>query len=592
MPNTLEYYMWGYQQHFRISCEVSAKNLFQSLWENCVPEIIIVGLLQEKTPVKHPVCIDPPPKESGLDIKLFDEIDIIAKQKRASDPASRVIHTHQDLHQTRQMAVTDKAQGSAIAQIIEAKKGNFRTFSSRSHRINGYNVYVILCLPKELFINVPQLVYTSDHYEPVSLTTSLVDGCVNELLNNVWRQMALNGDAACGASDIRTSAEMLSRAAQSLTSTAVYLSVGANNGFYSFYDNMCRLSLEKYENQSTSGTLCLANKSSQAVGFDLVLSNESPLSSLRKTRKLMQICGADSSVITDSEMIFGIGKLARGKIGRSNSAVYIKISSHGRWELWQGNNELMRVIYGNPSLPRSKITKSQFITAIQRELKLELSADAISRLWKSAEIAMQQRHGAMLVVSSEADNETKRLSSRSILIDSVMVDDHFIDTCGKIDGAIMVDTLGQCSAIGVILDGTADNIGDSGRGARYNSALTYQNNHKGRCIALVISEDGMADIIPNILPKIHRTEVDSRIARLSRMSQEKPLTEDHLQELYSIYNWLDNNNSYLTSDQCDIINEIISILYDEMKKSIVDRQMWLVLGQIRQGRHYRDDLLE
>ncbi|MDG6027352.1 MAG: hypothetical protein E3K40_11715 [Candidatus Brocadia sp.] len=43
----------------------------------------------------------------------------------------------------------------------------------------------------------------------------------------------------------------------------------------------------------------------------------------------------------------------------------------------------------------------------------------------------------------------------------------------------------------------ANETGDSGRGARYNSAIRYVGTSKYPCIAIVISEDGGVGFIPD-----------------------------------------------------------------------------------------------
>ncbi|GFI24892.1 hypothetical protein IMSAGC011_03697 [Lachnospiraceae bacterium] len=69
-----------------------------------------------------------------------------------------------------------------------------------------------------------------------------------------------------------------------------------------------------------------------------------------------------------------------------------------------------------------------------------------------------------------------------------------------IDGALFSDFDGNCYAVGVIVDGKIIVKGDSGRGARYNSlknyVTLYKNNHpEDMCIAVILSEDGMINVI-------------------------------------------------------------------------------------------------
>ena len=64
-----------------------------------------------------------------------------------------------------------------------------------------------------------------------------------------------------------------------------------------------------------------------------------------------------------------------------------------------------------------------------------------------------------------------------------------------IDGALLVDPDGTCTAIGVILDGRATRGGDPARGARFNSAVRYVEGADHPCLAMVVSEEGTVDVI-------------------------------------------------------------------------------------------------
>lgn len=136
-------------------------------------------------------------------------------------------------------------------------------------------------------------------------------------------------------------------------------------------------------------------------------------------------------------------------------------------------------------------------------------------------ILINQKHGTMLVVSKKAKQEAERLcnANRGIRIDpidcSTLGKDRILQI-SKIDGAILIDPDCNCYALGVILDGFVDPSfeGDSGRGARYNSAKLYIHNIKvdmdlnafnlytkeyaDHAMAVVISEDGYVDVFSSI----------------------------------------------------------------------------------------------
>jgi hypothetical protein len=51
------------------------------------------------------------------------------------------------------------------------------------------------------------------------------------------------------------------------------------------------------------------------------------------------------------------------------------------------------------------------------------------------------------------------------------------------------------AAIGAILDGLATDAGYPSRGARYNSAIRYVASSSHACLAIVVSEDGMINVV-------------------------------------------------------------------------------------------------
>lgn len=120
--------------------------------------------------------------------------------------------------------------------------------------------------------------------------------------------------------------------------------------------------------------------------------------------------------------------------------------------------------------------------------------------------AKMQKHGTSIVICNDAEEEAKRLflKARAIKINPISLVDNTkaIKNLTSIDGAIIISPDGTCYAIGVILDGEATIIGDTSRGARYNSLCNYVAWRKEKVkdcsvMAVVISEDQTVDYLPN-----------------------------------------------------------------------------------------------
>lgn len=130
------------------------------------------------------------------------------------------------------------------------------------------------------------------------------------------------------------------------------------------------------------------------------------------------------------------------------------------------------------------------------------------------DMALAQTHGTLLVFSEKAKEEANRLCGygRGIKIQPIdcgkILKENFeelkriIRNITKIDGAVLFDFDGTCYAIGVILDGKATKASNIGRGARFNSAMTYVCNcsvDKVWCYGAVISEDGTIDVTGSVV---------------------------------------------------------------------------------------------
>ncbi len=99
----------------------------------------------------------------------------------------------------------------------------------------------------------------------------------------------------------------------------------------------------------------------------------------------------------------------------------------------------------------------------------------------------------MIIVSADASGEAGRLRPQVLAVEPRLLDEQLIRAVTGIDGGVLLDPSGTCHAIGVILDGVADGVGDASRGSRYNSAVRYLRSDPPECVILIVSEDGMIE---------------------------------------------------------------------------------------------------
>ena len=154
------------------------------------------------------------------------------------------------------------------------------------------------------------------------------------------------------------------------------------------------------------------------------------------------------------------------------------------------------------------------------------------------------------MVSSEASKEAARLENQCTRIEPVQLRPEIMRMVTAIDGAVMIDPNATCYAIGVILDGVASQKGNAARGARYNSAIRYVEE-KDRVLAIVVSEDGSIDLIPDLMPQIPRSAITQSVSKLRAIRDTGII---NFEEFRKVMDWLSEHRFYLMRDVCEEVN--------------------------------------
>ena len=82
--HTIEYFMWGYQIHFRVSAQTSAESVLSRLDPNLKPNVFLIGILSEDLKDRHPVCLEP--EDCDYELSIFTDIRKQAEHYQATDP--------------------------------------------------------------------------------------------------------------------------------------------------------------------------------------------------------------------------------------------------------------------------------------------------------------------------------------------------------------------------------------------------------------------------------------------------------------------------------------------------------------------------
>ena len=244
-----------------------------------------------------------------------------------------------------------------------------------------------------------------------------------------------------------------------------------------------------YEGAPCRGRIVFTNDISDIVVFSKPVALN--IGNVKKIRKMLEMSNEKTCLIAQSRSgnIVGLGDYERHK-----GSYLIEFIDKNMWDFSYSGRHIVKYFNGQYRLPENKFDRQLFFGKCDKKFK-----KYDKRILNIIETASCQKHGTMVIISPRAKEESKALIEEGKgtgikeknLINSSR--DLVLGLC-SIDGAFMIDPFGKCSGIGLILSNPNSGKGNPERGSRYNSAVNYINSNKNS-IAVVISEDGMIDIL-------------------------------------------------------------------------------------------------
>ncbi len=246
----------------------------------------------------------------------------------------------------------------------------------------------------------------------------------------------------------------------------------------------------EYEGSPCKGKIVFTNNIENIVRFTRPVSVN--IKNIKKIRKLLEMTNEDICLIVSlfRKQIVGIDDYKKHKDG-----YLLEFINTNMWSLSFKGTYILKYVDGQYRLPEVKLNREMFINKCNERFGKEYD----NSIFNIVKAAINQKHGTMIVISKEAATETSSIikEGKGTAISEINLinqsEELIIGLC-SIDGAIMIDTYGNCTGIGLILSNPNTGKGNPERGSRYNSAVNYISNHE-HSIVVVISEDGMIDVL-------------------------------------------------------------------------------------------------
>ena len=537
MRETIEQFMWGYQPHFRFHVEYETELVLAELGiASTDVRVVLAGIATEEN-ARHAICVEP---ETGpLFAEHLAKVTRRGKELYQLDPESEMRYHPPGSGAAPQRALFLNARANAITEAI-GKSGVFNHltfFVSQSSPINGYAVHTCIGIPTDVIGNLPAF--------QESTVGRIHAG--KSLQHEVIRECLSRADKALHLPDPGTELRMLGRTEDIITSATERFIHGTlwrtANQPSDLFSTLNTVSSLTYERAGAKGKLSVTSLENLEKWLKVKFKNPVGLRESRAMRKILQLSDSTMSVLADSTHAYGLGTSKTAP-----DVVEVSITGHATWEASVNGDKFLRVSYGKATIPNQQIEKDELKDTAERTV----GNANINRIWNIVQTAQQNGQGATIVVSKDPEAETARLSTEGMPIEPDYLESAEIVGLYSVDGAVIIGPDGRCYAFGVILDGVADESGDRARGARFNSALRYQNRKTPGSMIIVISDDGTIDLLPRLLPRRHEEEVAATVDAFCEYCESTPIDGQEFERLYQRVKRL---AFYLNDEQCHRINE-------------------------------------
>jgi hypothetical protein len=533
--------MWSFQYSFRPGVEFGVTHALELIGAPMEARVLLVGYrIDDARP--HAVCVEP---ETGpLTQAHLDDVPRRTDEIYAADPESQIHHSHPDVHRSRQEWNYRRARANATVEAVEASGAHdgLRFFASTSTPIGGYEVHTLIGLDQQRIDALPA--FDSDIHHRIHVGRSLAHEVIYECLRRADQALYLP-DPGAGLEDLGAPSTVIVRAAaETLIDGCAFRSGNQPSELAHGLDD---ITAAAYERQGAHGRMILVHTDHPEIRARVQLPRPVRLRDTRASRKLLEITDDDLALLVSGRDAFAFGDVASFDIGAYDECFEVVIPSAATWELRHRGTPLMRVAYGQPSLPRPLLDRAAFEDSVSRRIG---DADTAT-LWAYVDAASASGHGTTLVISSDATGETKRLAGQATIVEPTKVSIEDLARLARIDGALLFDETGVCHAIGVILDGLADGAGNPARGSRYNSAVRYEASAAPNTVVIVVSEDGTVDLLPRLAPRVARRAVQAAVDGFRAAATSDPVEGERFARAFEV---VEQFAFYLSDGECNEIN--------------------------------------
>lgn len=568
-------FMWQYQNLYVDYLKSLANKVFEKLGVSAEIEALAVGVRRPESNNNNFVCIEPEDEHWSIDVftGILDNVEEIFK----NHPYHNMVYGDEPRNKSKPERMRRDSVKQAVTQALNSYdvEHQVRSFCGMSYPIDDYYIVPIIQIPK----------YTFEQYLPlqgkigderISGYSSFLHAAISEILAEATNELRHSNPSGKSPYDLKPE-HLIHQAATNFLKTPRII-INTINGKVKLdswiasdiFEHFNFISQLMYEGTKGKGRLLLVHSENPAIEYSLRLIEPVPFREPRWARKILQMASQDIMLIADCEKIHGLGKLNENHDATQQDAFIVDFLDHYHWQLRCGKHVLIQSKYGEPTLPQEEISRDRFMDNYLR-LFPQTSSEQQNHIWQLFNCAIEQNHGSMLIIAMDAANEANRLARQGTPIQPTLMTTELFQRVSGIDGTIILDPYGVCHAIGIILDGKANEQCTPSRGSRFNSGVRYVEADKKQRLAIVVSDDKTVDIFPLLRPRIEKAKIIHAIEQLERAT-----VENYLKLQYGLKEY----EFYLTAEYCKRINEALQRI-DNSSEAIADKKKRSIRVDIR-----------
>ena len=418
MDDTIDQFMWGFQPHFRIRVELGVGKALSQIGLPVDVRVVLVGFALDCS-LRHQLCIEP--EVGPLSVNHLDGVLLRTNELLRANPESGIRISNPRYQELRRISLYRRSRGDALAEAIEQAsvfKG-LTFFASEGAPIGSYEVHTCVGVPTAALESLPAL--DDSEVEGVYVGRSLQHEVISECLQRADRALYLP-DPGTDLNIIGTAEDVIMTAAKRLTDGAAYRATRWLCDLFSSVNEFASLG---YERGGAKGNIVIASHKMAADRLQVRFQQPVPIKRARSMRKLLELTDDSTSVLVDDPGAYGLGSCGSGP-----NVVEISVTGHAEWELSIDGSALVRVSYGQATLPRPLLNIDEFTDTAERIL----GTIEHSRIWAIIQQAQTCGHEMAVVVSGDPKGEAARLGGEAVSIDPALLEPAEIVRLGRVDG--------------------------------------------------------------------------------------------------------------------------------------------------------------